>query len=179
MIRLKDLRKELRAVASAEDSLEGLRDAVVEQFEQMTGLLWNQRTGYVETSQIWPGQEVVFLSLRPVSSITSVEERRRSDTEYSELATSKYALDGHRLVRLDSLFWDGIVKVTYSGGYTETTCPADVRLALLKQAAFLTARTGNDKIAVKSLSRQGASGDLEVANYCPLFITTARSRARR
>jgi len=162
-----------------------LRDAVVTQWEQASGLLWTARTDYQEViSNLGSGHSTtIWLSLRPVSEVTLVEQRDwyRSGPAYVELDEDDYAVDGHTIEKVDGCPWMGHVRVTYTGGYDEDTCPADVRLALLKQVSFLLARNSSEKIALASHASRGGGGSAQYlpADYHPLFKAALIARGRK
>lgn len=191
MIRLSDLRRTIGGKPSSEldDELASLRDVVVDQFERATGLLWKRREDFRQAFCNFgrPGIDgqtaatTIWLPLRPVDEVTLVELRTLGTSgEYTEQATSVWALDDYRLDRIDGLTWCGYVRVTYTGGYDDESCPSDIRRALLTQAAFVHTRTANDKLVVTSHGTRGNAGSAvyEKADYCPLFSATVAARKR-
>lgn len=178
MISLSKLRAELRLPVTDEEALADLRTAVIDQWEEATGRPWAAREDYVETFCTPGDASVLFLGLTPVTAMVKVEERDLDDSTWEELDATDYVADGHRLERLGA-YWARRVRVTYDGGYTETTCPGDIRAALAVQAKFMLARHANGMVAIKSNTGEGGSGVYEDADVHPYFRRVAMGRRRK
>ena len=87
-------------------------------------------------------------------------------------------MDSNGLEKITGNF-NEVVEITYSGGYTETTAPAEVVKALETQARFLSERLSDAKIIVKSQNFEGGGGVLEDAELHPFFKKTAKKHLRR
>lgn len=89
--------------------------------------------------------EIIVIDRFPVTALTTVEYIAAGGSSYSTLASTEYNVDltGGRIEIITA---PGIeeqvnaVKVTFTAGYTEDTCPADVILALRLR---LAGRYGN------------------------------------
>lgn len=172
----------MKTFAGMDGELEAMRNAVVTQFEDLTGYLWNSRTGYVEIVEntLVDSPNTVWLALSPVTTLTTVEEKARaSGATWTALASTAYELIGtRRLTKLSGNFED-LVRVTYTGGYTDLTCPADIANALLAQAKFLASRLDSQKIALSQQAFEAGSTSFLSPDLHPLFAACVRSRRRK
>lgn len=172
----------MKTYAGVDSGLQSLRDAVVAQFEELTGYLWNARTGYVEILEntLRDCADVVWLSLSPVTTLTTVEEKARaSGATWTALASTDYELIGaHRLTKLTGSFED-LVRVTYTGGYSDTTCPSAIANALLAQAKFLASRLDDQKIAISQQAFEAGSTTLLSPDVHPLFASCVKTHWRK
>lgn len=160
--------------------LEALRDEVESLWEQQTGRLWGRRTNHIQVfDPIRSFTRSLFLELWPITSISLVEEAGDFDGVWRTLSSSEYMVVGDHQLRRVAGFWECLVRVTYTGGYTTDTCPADVRRALVTQAEFITQRTSPEKLIIQSQNFEGGSGVLEEAFLHPFFQNLARQRARK
>lgn len=173
MISVATLRRELNLGGDREELLELLRDTVVGLWESYTGALWDQRSGHVETRRVAEDTTLLQLSLRPVSSVTTVEEMDDDESDWTELeADEDFVSIGHTLRRRGTA-WSPNVRITYSGGYTESTAPAQVRAALVTQARFMAKRLSNEHVEISSQNFEGGSGVFLRPDVHPLFALAA------
>ena len=180
MITLSDIREALKTKAADDPSVEALRQAVIDLWESTTGLLWDHRGGFVEEfAREHDEQRTVRLSLRPVTAISTVEERLDGAADWVLLAANQWEQIGRGELRRIGAVWDKRVRVTYDGGYDSGECPRDVRQALITQARFMTERNSDGKLIVNNQAFEGGSGSLHEADLHPLFKATAARRAKK
>lgn len=183
MIDLSLLRRELSPSQDQEEYLTDIRDEVVALFEEVTGGLWNARTSYVEEFRFearrirsfWP-------KLRPVTTVTSLKWKWDRDDDYEDVDADEYERVDDRFIREHSrnrdAFWYPYVQLTYDGGYTETTCPADIRRACVLQAKFMTARNSDGRLITKSQNFEGGAGVYEENWLHPFFKRITKQKVR-
>jgi len=180
MISLSILRRELGLKPEDDELLIEIRQEVIDLWEEQTGRLWDIRTGYIEivtpetvrTTKIWP-------SLRPISTITTIEERAARGSTWTTLDSSNYLVVRDHIENI-SVPWGDRVRITYDGGYSDSTSPLDVRKALVLQAKFMQVRFSDGKIATKSEGFEGGSvGFLEDAFIHPFFRKLAHKKRRK
>lgn len=142
-------------------------DLVISELEVMTGWLFNSRTNYVEYIYWYPNVAEHQLSLRPISTVSKVEEQ--IDGTWVEIGVDDYYMFNQQLIKKIG-YWDYSLKVTCTGGYTVSTTPEFIKFALRTQIAFLETRLKEDVLAVsqKSLG-QGASSVFLDPNMHPRF----------
>ena len=172
MISKNELRQFLDLRADDDLQVSALRLAVIEAFEATTGGLWNARTWHVEERELATDRiSTVFTRLRPITSMTTVEHRRRSETTFAELLASANAffVVGDNRVQVTSGYFRPIVRLTYDGGWTDLTSPADVRMALKIQAQFILKRHSGDKAITTSQGLEGATTSFMAASLHPEF----------
>lgn len=183
MISISRMRENIPALASKDAELEALRSAVEQQFEELTGFLWAERTAYVavlENSLRGEERDTVWVPLAPVTALTLVEEKMRSPgAAWSTVASTDYELVGQRRLNKLTGDWADLVRVTLTGGYSDTTCPADLQNALLVQAKLLQARTSDTMIALSQQAVEKTSANLLAPDLHPLFAQAVRSRRRK
>ena len=184
MISIQKLRDYLKLEAGRDSDLEGIRDDVIALFEGEARQLWNKRTNYVEELRpdIGAGAfpfsasrvRTLVLSLGPISSISKVEEKGLFENDsYSTIDPTTYVQFRERGLERLGFYWSPFVRVTYTGGYDETTAPADVQYALLVQSRFRMARTADDaKLITKSQNFEGGGGVYMDADFHPIFAST-------
>jgi hypothetical protein len=180
MISTSRLRQELRISPNQDELVVELKSVVIDLWERATGSLWNKRTGYVEDLTIPDDEDHYYIwpALRPVTAITTIQERDRTVSSWTLLASDKYIINGLKIEKLTDC-WSSRVRLTYTGGYDETTCPQSVKRALILQAQFMTHRLGEDKIAIKSENFEGGSGTFEEAFLHPYFLQHAKQHRRK
>lgn len=170
----------LRAVTKSNSDLEFLRDAVVGQWEKATGGLWLRRIGYVQEMTVPDRTNKVWLSLRPLETLTSVEEREKGSATWTTVDSSGYYNDEHRVERIGQDYFEKNVRFTYTGGYADDTAPEDILNAIATQVQFLQQRLSNEHL----ISRSRTVGDsqvvfLESAGQHPYFKQIAQQRRRK
>lgn len=178
MLSLSEVRKAAGSNPALEESLESLRQGVIELWERRTGHKWQKATDYVQTLAVNIYDcKSVWLSNKPVTAISKVEQL--VDGAWEELDSDSYLLvDESRLDRIDGLSFEGFVRVTYDGGYDEDDCPDDIKLALLTQIKFIIARMGGDKVILRSEAFEGGSSSFETADIHPHFKNQAQHYRR-
>ena len=181
MLSLSDLRERLRLPPDQDAALGPIRDHVVGLFEAKTGAKWSFAEDHVET--IFPDFErlqLLRVERRPLLTLTKVEEMDLEvGAAFEEQDLSGYLVIGDRQIRKLSGFWRRAVRLTYDAGWTEQTCPAEVREALLLQARFQQDRHGDGLLAVSSQNFEGGGGVFLDAEVHPVFRRCCEARARR
>lgn len=120
--------------------LTALRDEVIALFEKLSNGLWNARADHVQDELAECQSRVFWLRLLPVTAITSVETKAIGEATWNLEDPTAYELVRGRELRIASGYWPELVRVTYDGGYDDTTCPADIRRAILLQMQFTETR---------------------------------------
>lgn len=158
---------ELEVRQAVPQSAEGTRndpaalvEAAVALWERATGRLWKYREDYQEVQYGSGG--TILLSLWPVETITSVEERRRGSAEWITLNASSWVFIPRRTIERVTGCWGHQVRVTYTGGVKHDgvgafKTPDDIRRGLVTQCAFMLKRWSDEKVAVKSQGFAGGS----------------------
>lgn len=165
MITVAELRAHSDINVDEDHELISLRAQVVALWETLTGGKWDLVAGEVlDYTPASNRENKLWLPRAPVASITSVEERYEDESTFTTLDSTSYILAvaaKGRVERLNS-HWRPRVRVTYTGGYDETTCPADIRDALFVQARYMRERIDGEKLTVKGQSnRQGVATFLD------------------
>lgn len=182
MITVAELRERVLANASHETLLAGLRSAVVALWEAKTAGKWD----YVASEQIVLRPDngrvkSIWLPRRPVASVTTVEERGEGSSTWTTLETDDFVIANNSTGEIERIntFWAANLRVTYSGGYTATTCPGDIKEALIIQARYMLERYDGEKLTVRGQSfGKGAVSFLEAADMHPLFKSIAALHRR-
>lgn len=147
-------------------------DEIVKLFESKTGWLFSTRTNYIEYIKYYSFLTSRTISLNPLTSVSLVQEQ--IDGVWTTVDIDDYYLNGQQLIK-QSGYWNYDLKVTCTGGYTTSTCPADIRLALKTQLLFLEGRLKEDILLVSQKSVGiGASSQFLNPTYHPLFESTVR-----
>jgi len=183
LLSLPDFRRRVGDLAVEHlDQAEILLAEVTAQFEQLTARKWEQSAGEVWLTRVNERSLVIWIPITPVTAVTLVESRLMAESAWSTIEATEYELvDGpsgelQRLAR----YWEDRVRITYTGGHTASTCPADVQNALVTQARFLSQRRRPEAIALKGKAmKDGSSEFMERADYHPLFKSVAASHVRR
>lgn len=161
------------------------RDEVVALWERETGRKWCRQVNRVQVFEPRNPRSVrLFLDLRPVASVSKVEDSPDYVT-WTELTANEdwaHAHDGE-VVRLGGYCWSKFIRVTYTGGYADherdgPVIPEDIARALITQAQFMAQRLSGDKLVTKSKAFRGGSGVYEDGDYHPLFLKAVRSHRR-
>lgn len=187
MIKIEELRAELKLPPKEDAKLVGLLDEVVELWEQRTGRLWLRREDYVQV--LVPqtdASRTLSLALWPVEEVTKVEELDQYVTsEWEELDSAYYrVMFGNVLEKRGfDTAWKPTVRVTYTGGYAAVgstyATPGDVKRALITQIKFMLGRLSDSNLLIKSQNFEGGSGVFEEAALHPMFERVARQKARK
>ena len=90
-----------------------------------------------------------YLPYGPVNAITSL-----TDADSNILDTNQYTITGDRFMRLQLPAEDNI-KVVYTAGYSD--CPAQIKLAVLCQIAYMHENRGDDPAITSQLSPMAKS----------------------
>lgn len=173
MLSISDVRAALGSNPRLEEFLEQYRQSVIKLWERRTGRTWEYSASNTQVFQsLGTGVRSLWLPNRPVASITSVQQFE--DSNWATLASTDYfLLDDSRLDRIDGDLFEGVVKVTYAGGYTADNLPYDVKTALLTQIKFVAARFASDKIILKTEGFEGGASSFETADLHPYFKAQA------
>lgn len=143
-------------------------DTVIGLFENATGGLYNYDDAYVEL--IFPDEKDVYIfpKLHPILSLTKIEELIAGDWELVDPTT--YSFTDRKIFDVNLNEWSYPIRVTYEGGYDETTCPQEIKTALAVQIGFMSDRLDSHKLAVDKLGiSTGATTTFLDADYHPLF----------
>jgi hypothetical protein len=180
MIDITEVRDALRGQGVDEHEYVNIRQFVIDLWENATRYKWNLRTAHIERFRTdSKGQdEFLFLTLRPVSTVTKVEIGDNSKA-VTTLDSTKYEILGVGTLRRIDSFWERFVKVTYDGGYFSTTTPFDIRRALLLQAQFVRNRFSQEKIAISSLQGESGSTNFLHPVFHPFFTAVAQKYKRK
>lgn len=160
MITVSELRKEVGLPPERDNELSALRLEVISLFEKMTLCLWNEREDHIET--ILPSginDHSIWIELENVvhDDIEYVKEKSLSDSTFTTVTAFKLLPGTRRLVKTDGSTWNEIVEVKYTGGYSSTTCPGDIKRALIIQARYQLERHAAEKLMVSGASVNGAT----------------------
>lgn len=184
MINVADLRHSVKL--SEGSSYENLRDTVVSLWETATGRLWSRRVGHVEYRSGAMNPKLILLGLWPIEVITSVEYRPDGSSSWTAYDASAYVFESPRTLEKLSGQWESRVRITYTGGYTDSPdagqakTPEDVKRALLTQAQFMTLRLAGSNVHLRSIGAAGGSSSfLEEATLHPLVEELAMRYARK
>ena len=181
MISISKLRQATRLGADRDHELTLHRDSVIALWEQTTKGLWNAREGHVQLKELTTDRRRrIGLELRPVTSVTTVEAKSPGDSSWTTLTTKQYEVVNSTLLRVGR-FWSPLVRITYDGGYSATTCPEDIQNALLLQVRFAMERHQGEGLISRSRAIAGGSNVqfLEQAYVHPTFKAVARHHTRK
>ena len=180
MLTIPEFRAGLRLPIEEDEGLVALLADVVGLWESETGRPWNRRVGHVEVFEPVhaPGRDLL-LALSPVETVTQVRTLSRGDSTWVVMASSDYLKVGLRTLKRVSTEWprETAIEVTYTGGYADA--PADVKRALVTQAAFMRDRLASEKLVTQSQNFEGGAGVFLKADLHPLFEAAAKRHARR
>ncbi len=186
MISLKELRDRLGLKPSDDDRLRIIRKNVIALWAARTNRLWNARTDHVEEFQLeeyYQRRSPIWLALTPVSSIGKIEVwSDGNEASPTELGSGYWKLlaDVGKVTRLaQTTCWHRNVRVTYSGGYSDTTSPEDIRETLAIQAQYILHRHSGERSVMSGVS--GLSGNVQFmvsADVHPHFKAQAKLHRR-
>lgn len=184
MITLQELSARLNAGQEAQQKvIESIRLGVISLFETHTQRLWNRRVAYIDVQR--PDELIrtrdramLWLPLYPVE-LLSISEHAHGD---ADAAVSSDDIDvdavSGRVTRVNG-YWQDVVTMTITGGYTSETAPADVRESLMAQMMFCYSRLSPSTIAMASQSFQVGSTQYLSADFHPLFSQAMGVHRRR
>lgn len=177
MISLSRLRDALGTKPEDDPKVELIRAEVIAQWDSATNRSWQLET---VVEKFYPEcTNYIYLNKFPVTGITLVRERVKTSTTWTTIPSTAYIqMDSNGLEKITGNFSE-VVEVSYSGGYSETTAPAEIVKALETQARFLSERLSDAKIIVKSQNFEGGGGVLEDAEQHPFFKKIAKRYIRR
>lgn len=186
MITIPEFRALLEWDPDKDAELKDVLTEVIADWEMLTGRPWQKQTGRVEEIRVEHHLDTfLWLALTPVLAVTKVEERVAGSADWSTLESTGYYLKAStgRLERLGGA-WRPFVRVTYDGGYDATTCPAQVKRALVLQARFLQARMSDANLIVRGKSVSGRAGGSEATfltreDFHPRFAKLAAQHRRK
>lgn len=165
MITVAELRGRSELNTADDHELIAIRAEVVTLWETLTGGMWDRVVDDVfDYTPPNTRSRILWLPRAPVSSILTVEERYENESTFTALQSTSFILAVAKKGRVEKFnsSWRPRVRVTYTGGYDETTCPADIRDALFVQARYMRERIQGDKLTVKgSSNRQGVATFLD------------------
>lgn len=175
-----ELREHLRLPPDKDAEVEALRTSVIDMFEVETHGLWNARTGYVEEVLLRTDRVTTIpLRLRPVSSVTLVEQRTLTDAEFTAAEAGDFVLEEGARIRWLSGYFLRSVRVTYTGGWSSTTVPSSVKRALIVQARFSLARTMGENLITSSQAVENAGSTILLKpDLHPLFAKSCEQWKR-
>lgn len=178
MISLARLRQVLGTPAEKDAEVEIIRAQVLAQWDTATNRAWAFTEDFVETHvEVYP-TTLLYLQKFPITELSLVRTKNKRDATWTTLEVDDYTQYGiNTLERLDA-DWSHITEVTYSGGYTEANCPADIKQALEVQARFLAERLSDAKLIVRSQNFEGGGGVFEDAAQHPFFAKMAKAKRR-
>lgn len=179
MLSASEVRAALGSNVNLEPQLESIRQGVIALWERRTGRKWKLASGQTQTfSALGAGVQSLWISNGPVSAVTKVEQL--NDGAWEELSSDSYVLvDTTRIDRTDGLLFENVVRVTFTGGYDETTCPYDIKTAMLTQIKFMLARMSGDKVILRTEAFEGGASSFETADLHPYFRAQAQHYTRR
>jgi len=178
VISASDVRAELGNIKESKLSL--LIDSAISDWEVDTQGLWNARTGHVQVFDLTMNNQVndIRPELAPLSSISLVEYSA-DGIDYTTLASTGYFQLNDRTIRRKGEVWNqNYVRVTYDGGWTTATCPANVKMALLAQIGLISKRLDSSEVHVSSQNFEGGAGVFLRGDRHPLFKRIAGSYMR-
>lgn len=166
MIDITQLRQMLKTGPDQDGLVQLNADAAISLWESETRELWAARTGVVKVITPEDRDTVFWLYARNVSSLVLDE-----GDDHVVMAADTYSLASAngRVTRLRSDQWSLPIRATFSCGYTSVTVPADVRMAVMYQAAFMQSRMSSAKIDVTSQSLGKGSAALLDPELHPFF----------
>lgn len=181
MIPLHELRAALRLGAERDDELASLLANVTALLEAETLRPWAYRQDHVEVVSFRPpltpeSNRMLWLALRPVLSVTSVETADDRGGPWTALDVTDWAVEPDAGLYRVGAQWEGSVRVVYSGGYrADAVAPAErvpdnVKHAMILQIRFDLARHSDERLAVKTLAlAAGSSTSYEPQGLHPAF----------
>lgn len=190
MITLSELRERYSPTADEEKFLPKIKDAIVTLWEQQTGLLWSRRVDYVD--RLTPAADrtrAIWTSIGPIESISKVEEKSSYTKTWTELSIDDYEIAGPRRINKINSYWLEHVRITLTGGYTESPAsgadpaqfatPAFIKDAIITQAIFLRTRNAIERIHISSQNFEGGQGVFLPGDIHPLFKLAAQSNGAK
>lgn len=179
MLSISEVRSALGSNTNLEEQLESIRQGVIALWERRTGRKWQLATGQTQIfTALGTGVQSLWIPNGPVTAVTKVEQL--SSSTWTEITSGSYVLvDTTRIDRTDGLLFENVVKVTFTGGYDSTTCPYDIKTALLTQIKFMLARMSGDKVILRTEAFEGGASTYETADLHPYFKTQAQHYSRR
>lgn len=182
MITIEELREHVRVNPEDDHELALIRSAVIGLWERLTGGLWDAKTGDIVTLRVSSTRQVsLWLPRRPITELTTVQERDVGETSWTTLETTAFFLTNENTGEVERIgrYWKQHVKITYSAGYDETTAPAEVRNALFLQARFMVERYDGEKLTVRGQNiGKGQVTFLESSDAHPHFKKLATNYRR-
>lgn len=124
--------------SEVDDALQALLDRTVRIFEAETGV----RLGGTETHTAHPpswGSPTVHLTESP-ASVTTLETRTAPDADWEEIDAADFELTGRQITRTDGGVFprgQGLVRVTYPGGYGPGAVPGEYVQCVYDMASHL------------------------------------------
>lgn len=187
MISLLDIRSRLNVSSDAETRVvDPIRKAVIADFENATGRLWEYRTGYVwrQTLEEYQIRDGIFrLPLAPIVSL-SISEYGEDDTASAAVVVPadeyEFNAETGRVRRITNEFEPNIV-ATITGGYNTSTtrAPSSVIEACVQQVLFLYQRQQGGSVAASSKTSGQASVSLLPPGRHPMFVEAIAANRRR
>lgn len=176
LVSIQAVREKLKVSSEAElQVVTSTLSGVISSFEKMTNRLWVRREEFVQRLRLLSMERdsgYINLTLYPVEELTLLEwDTGVSIDDAEEVEAEDLDIDQTRgiLTRVVGGFSDNL-QITSTGGFTEETCPADVRTGIIEQVKFLYNRLQPGKIDVSNLAtEQGGVVTLLRADIHPLF----------
>lgn len=159
LITLAEAKTYLRKGGTVEDTLiQTLLDAAEQTVSSLTNVVYKTSTGTAVTEKVFSdGQPILWLSHRPVLSVTSVTDMNGNVTASTDyiVGTSGVTLEvgtwyTPRSLSVPSKFYYTVV---YTGGYSAATLPAAHKLAVFR----LLGRLYEDRSGAGSYSSENTS----------------------
>jgi len=158
-----------------------LIDSVLAAAEEYCGRLFSSDT-FTEYRD-GKGQSSVVMDNPPMTALTSVTDdaqvgARSIDTASNVLWLDEYKRKGQvQLYNNESAFGGGRagVKVVYTGGYTSTTIPADLKMAVMDEVLY---RLNDRAVGVANQAADGASVNFSERNGFASQVTDALDKYR-
>ena len=157
-------------------------DAVVAKFESRTKRKWSTTT-MTQVFEPEPEESALFLSVYPVTSVSSVIEKESLvDTDPTTLVvdTDVAIQMTEGVLRNQRSAWAKVVSIAYTGGYAIDAAPADVLNALAYETARMLLRNCPDKIVVsRTRIQDGLTDFIDSDKEHPEFLRTIQLRMKR
>lgn len=132
--------------------------AVSKRFESFCNRTFEQSSSIVEYYSGSGTNRVIYVKRPPIASVASLyDDTDRVFGSGTMIDADDYVADDYTVTLKNSTFMKGIlnIKITYAGGYSTDTLPADLKLAAMMQVAFVFKRRAD--LGLVGISGEGGS----------------------
>lgn len=172
--------------ASRDNDIADLIDDVQAELEDLTNRSWALVAGVEHTVKLEKFQRVIVLPCRPLTSVEVIgwvwsdsppadySDPLVEDTDYIvDLTTGKVELFEATSEKYEH------IRIRYSGGFNETSCPRAARQAMIAQIQYQAVRESESNIAAATQVVEKSSARLREGDHHPRFKRFCMRNKRR